>query len=130
VNILLTGGAGYIGSHTAVALSEAGNEVVLLDNFCNSKKSVLERLQKILGKPLPCVEGDVRDTKLITKALKDYKIDAVIHFAGLKAVGESVANPILYYANNVQGSISLLQAMQKIGVKTCGVSLCRFKARH
>lgn len=118
MNILLTGGAGYIGSHTAVVLSQAGHEVVLLDNFCNSRKSVLERLQMILGKTLPCVEGDVRDTALVTKALQDYKIDAVIHFAGLKAVGESVANPVLYYANNVQGSISLLQAMQKLGVKT------------
>ncbi len=118
MNILLTGGAGYIGSHTAVVLAEAGHEVVLLDNFCNSKKSVLDRLEKILGKVLPCVEGDVRDTALLAKTLQDYKIDAVIHFAGLKAVGESVANPVLYYANNVQGSISLLQAMQKVGVKT------------
>lgn len=118
MNILLTGGAGYIGSHTAVVLSQAGHEVVLLDNFCNSKKSVLERLQKILGRELPCVEGDVRDTALVAKTLQDYKIDAVIHFAGLKAVGESVNNPILYYSNNVQGSISLLQAMQKANVKT------------
>jgi UDP-glucose 4-epimerase len=118
VNILLTGGAGYIGSHTAVVLSQAGHEVVLLDNFCNSKKSVLERLQKILGKALPCVEGDVRVTALVTKVLQDYKIDAVIHFAGLKSVGESVTNPVLYYANNVQGSISLLQAMEKVDVKT------------
>ena len=118
MNILLTGGAGYIGSHTAVVLSQAGHEVVLLDNFCNSRKSVLERLQKILGKVLPCVEGDVRDTALVTKTLQDYKIDAVIHFAGLKAVGESVEKPIEYYANNVQGSISLLKAMQLTNVKT------------
>lgn len=118
MNILLTGGAGYIGSHTAVVLSQAGHEVVLLDNFCNSSPSVLERLQKILGKALPCVEADVRNTDAVEKVLREYKIDAVIHFAGLKAVGESVANPVLYYANNVQGSISLLQAMQKVGVKT------------
>ena len=118
MNILLTGGAGYIGSHTAVVLSQAGHEVVLLDNFCNSRKSVLEQLQKILGKTLPCVEADLRDTDVVEKVLRDYKIDAVIHFAGLKAVSESVVNPILYYANNVQGSISLLQAMQKVGVKT------------
>ncbi len=117
MNILLTGGAGYIGSHTAVVLSQAGYEVVLLDNFCNSRKSVLERLQKILGKALPCVEGDVRDTTLVTKNLKDYKIDAVIHFAGLKAVGESVEKPIEYYANNVQGTISLLEAMKSTNVK-------------
>jgi len=118
VNILLTGGAGYIGSHTAVVLSQAGHEVVLLDNFCNSRKSVLERLQKILGKALPCVEGDVRNTALVTKTLQDYKIDAVIHFAGLKAVGESVEKPIEYYANNVQGTISLLEAMKSTNVKT------------
>ena len=118
MNILLTGGAGYIGSHTAVVLSEVGHEVVLLDNFCNSSPSVLERLQKILGRALPCIEADVRDTDVVEKVLHEYRIDAVIHFAGLKAVSESVANPILYYANNVQGSISLLQAMQKVGVKT------------
>lgn len=118
MNILLTGGAGYIGSHTAVVLSEAGYEVVLMDNFCNSKKNVLEQLQKIIGKPLPCVEGDVRDTEKIIKVLRDYKIAAVIHLAGLKSVTESVTNPILYYSNNVQGSISLLQGMQEVGVKT------------
>ena len=118
MNILLTGGAGYIGSHTAVVLSQAGHEVVLLDNFCNSNPSVLERLQKILGKALPCIEADVRDTDVIEKVLCKYKINAVIHFAGLKAVGESVTNPVLYYANNVQGSISLLQAMQKVSIKT------------
>ena len=112
MNILLTGGAGYIGSHTAVVLSQEGHEVVLLDNFCNSRKSVLERLQEILGKALPCVEGDVRDTPLVAKILQDYKIDAVIHFAGLKAVGESFERPIEYYANNVQGTISLLEAMK------------------
>lgn len=118
MNILLTGGAGYIGSHTAVVLSQNGHEVVLLDNFCNSRKSVLGRLQEILGKSLPCIEGDVRDTALVTKALQDYKIDAVIHFAGLKAVGESVERPIEYYANNVQGTISLLKAMQSANLKT------------
>lgn len=118
MNILLTGGAGYIGSHTAVVLSQAGHEVVLLDNFCNSRKSVLERLQKILGKALLCIEGDVRDTALVAKTLQDYKIDAVIHFAGLKAVGESVEKSIEYYANNVQGTISLLEAMKSTNVKT------------
>jgi UDP-glucose 4-epimerase len=118
VNILLTGGAGYIGSHTAVVLSQAGYEVVLLDNFCNSRKSVLERLQKILGKTLTCVEGDVRDIALVTKTLQDYKIDAVIHFAGLKAVCESTEKPIEYYANNVQGTISLLETMKSTNVKT------------
>lgn len=118
MNILLTGGAGYIGSHTAVVLSQAGHEVVLVDNFCNSRKSVLERLQKILGKELPCFEGDVRDTALVTKILQDCKINAVIHFAGLKAVGESIQKPIEYYSNNVQGTVSLLEAMKKNNVKT------------
>jgi len=118
VNILLTGGAGYIGSHTAVVLSQAGHKVALLDNFCNSNPSALERLQKILGKALPYIDADVRDTDVVEKVLREYKIDAVIHFAGLKAVAESVADPVLYYANNVQGSISLLQAMQRVGIKT------------
>jgi UDP-glucose 4-epimerase len=118
VNILLTGGTGYIGSHTAVVLSQAGHEVVLLDNFCNSSPSVLDRLEKILGKALPCIEADVRETEVVEKVLREYKIDAVIHFAGLKAVGESNAKPVEYYANNVQGTISLLLAMSAVGVKT------------
>jgi UDP-glucose 4-epimerase len=118
VNILLTGGAGYIGSHAAVALSQAGHEVVLIDNFCNSKKNVLESLQNILGKKLQCIEGDIRNTQLLINVMLNHHIDAVIHFAGLKAVGESVANPILYFANNVQGTISLLQAMQQLKIKT------------
>lgn len=118
MNILLTGGAGYIGSHTAVALSEAGHEVILLDNFCNSSESVLNRLEKILGKPIVCIDADIRDTQIVEKALYEYQIDAVIHFAGLKAVGESVEMPIEYYANNVQGTISLLEAMKLTKVKT------------
>lgn len=118
MNILLTGGAGYIGSHTAVVLSQTGHEVVLLDNFRNSRRSVLDRLNKILGKELPCIEGDVRDTALVTRVLQDYKIDAIIHFAGLKAVAESVEKPIDYYANNVQGTISLLEAMKSADIKT------------
>lgn len=117
MNVLLTGGAGYIGSHTAVVLSQHCHQVVLLDNFCNSRKNILDRMQKILGKVLPCVEGDVRNTTLVAKVLQDYKIDCVIHFAGLKAVGESVQIPIQYYANNVQGSISLLEAMKSTNVK-------------
>ena len=111
MNILLTGGAGYIGSHAAVVLTEAGHQVVILDNFCNSHRSVLERLAKILGKAVPCVEGDIRDTALVKKVLKDYQIDAVMHFAGLKAVGESVQKTIENFDNNVGGSISLLKAM-------------------
>lgn len=118
MNILLTGGAGYIGSHAAVVLTEAGHQVVILDNFCNSQRSVLERLAKILGKTVPCVEGDIRDTALVKKVLKDYHIDAVMHFAGLKAVGESVQNPIDYFDNNVAGTISLLNAMCATNIKT------------
>lgn len=117
LNILLTGGAGYIGSHTAVVLSQAGHQVVLLDNFCNSQKEVLDRLNAILGKSPTCVEGDVRDTALVTSALRQYDVDAVMHFAGLKSVSESVQDPVKYYANNVQGSISVLQAMQEVGIK-------------
>jgi len=118
MRILLTGGAGYIGSHTAVVLTEAGHDVVILDNFCNSRKSVLGRLKKIVGKSLPCIEGDVRDTSLVSMVLQDFKIEGVIHFAGLKAVGESVEKPIEYYANNVQGTISLLQGMKLANLKT------------
>ena len=117
MNILLTGGAGYIGSHTAVVLFQSGHEVVLLDNFCNSNPGVLERLQKILGQAPPCIEADVRNTDVVEKVLREHKIDAVIHFAGLKAVGESNEKPIEYYANNVQGTISLLEAMKSSNVK-------------
>jgi UDP-glucose 4-epimerase len=116
--VLLTGGMGYIGSHTAVVLAEAGHEVVLFDNLCNSKVSVLDRLETIIGKRLPFIEGDVRDTDKLEGALKARKIDAVIHFAGLKAVGESVEKPIDYYDNNVTGSISLLKAMRVADAKT------------
>ena len=118
MNILLTGGAGYIGSHTAIVLIQAGHEVVLLDNFCNSDPSVLERLTKIIGKPVSCIEGDVRDIDLVEKVLREYQVDAVIHFAGLKSVAESATDPILYYENNVCGSVSLIKAMQNADVKT------------
>ena len=117
MNILLTGGVGYIGSHTAVVMLQAGNRVVLLDNYCNSRPQVGDRLAQIVGQALPQVECDVRDTARLTEILRQYAIEAVIHFAGLKAVGESVAQPIAYYANNVQGTISLLQAMAAAGVK-------------
>ncbi|OYY51376.1 MAG: UDP-glucose 4-epimerase GalE, partial [Polynucleobacter sp. 24-46-87] len=118
MNILLTGGAGYIGSHTAVVLSQAGHQVVLLDNFCNSQKKVLDQLKSILSKSLACVDGDVRDTALVARLLRQFDIDAVMHFAGLKSVSESVQDPVKYYANNIQGSISVLQAMQEVGIKT------------
>jgi len=100
-----------------VVFAQAGHQVVILDNLCNSDRGVLGRLTKILGKAIPFVEGDVRDTALLEKTLKDFKIDAVIHFAGLKAVGESVSDPLKYFDNNVAGSISLLLAMQSAGVR-------------
>ena len=118
MNILLTGGTGYLGSHTAVVLAQSGHEVTLLDNLSNSDASVVDRVSQILGKRVPFVRGDVRDTALTREALKTYAIDAVVHFAGLKAVGESVARPVDYYSNNVQGTINLLQAMQAESVKS------------
>ena len=117
-NVLLTGGAGYIGSHTAVALAAAGHRVVVYDNFSNSEPAAVQRLAQVLGAPVVVIEGDVRDTALLQRTLLEQKIDAVIHFAGLKAVGESVLKPVDYYANNVQGAISLLQAMQGAGCTT------------
>ena len=116
MNILLTGGTGYIGSHTAVALLEQGHKVLLFDNLCNSRHQVVDRVQRISGKNVAFVQGDMRDTALLTQTLRAFEADAVIHFAGLKAVGESVKEPIAYFANNVQGSISLLQAMQQCDV--------------
>jgi len=112
MNVLLTGGAGYIGSHTAVVLAAAGHRVVVYDNFSNSDRAALGRLEQILGKPVAVTEGDMRNTELLQRTLIEQNINAVIHFAGLKAVGESVSQPVDYYANNVQGAISLLQAMQ------------------
>ena len=118
MNVLLTGGTGYIGSHTSVVLSQLGHQVVLYDNLSNSSDSVLEELTQITGQQISFVKGDVRDTELLKGTLTAHHIDAVIHFAGLKAVGESVEKPVDYYANNVQGTISLLQAMQTAQVKT------------
>ena len=117
MRVLLTGGTGYIGSHTAVVLSQLGHQVVLYDNLSNSSDTVHGKLEHITGQRIPFVKGDVRDTQLLTATLADHRIDAVIHFAGLKAVGESVEKPVDYYANNVQGTISLLQAMQSVNIK-------------
>ena len=117
MNILLTGGTGYIASHTAVVLTNAGHKVVLYDNLVNSNASVVSKLEKITGVILPFVKGDIRDTALLTSTLKSYSVEAVIHFAGLKAVGESVQNPLEYYENNVGGTISLLTAMTEVGIK-------------
>ena len=117
MNILLTGGAGYIGSHTAVVLSQSGHHVTLFDNLSNSQRNVADRLQTITGLPINFIEGDVRDTQLLSHTLKKEAIQAVIHFAGLKAVGDSVKNPIDYYSVNVQGSISLVSAMKSQSIK-------------
>jgi UDP-glucose 4-epimerase len=118
LNILLTGGTGYIGSHAAVVLAQAGHQVVLYDNLCNSKYTVVERLAQITGQQLPFIEGDIRDTQLLTTTLKKYQIEAVMHFAGLKAVAESAQKPLAYFNNNVLGTISLLRAMQIGNIKT------------
>lgn len=118
MNVLLTGGTGYIGSHAAIVLMQMGHQVVLYDNLSNSSDGVLEKLAQITKKNIPFFQGDVRDTPLISSTLSKHDIDAVVHFAGLKAVGESVEKPVDYFANNVQGAISLLQAMQTQNVKT------------
>lgn len=117
MTILVTGGAGYIGSHTAVELLNAGHEVVVVDNFCNSSAESVKRVQKITGKSVKLYEGDVRDAELLRKIFDENKIDSVIHFAGLKAVGESCAKPIEYYDNNLTGTLVLLDAMREHGVK-------------
>ena len=116
--ILVTGGAGFIGSHTCVALAQAGLPFVMLDNFSNSRRSVLERMERIIGTAPVCIEGDVRDATLLAQVLAQYPIQSVIHFAALKAVGESVAAPLRYYDNNVAGTITLLQAMRQAGVRS------------
>jgi len=116
--ILVTGGAGYIGSHTGVALAAAGQPYVVLDNFSNSRRSVLERVGRITGVVPQCIEGDVRDAALLDSVFANYPITAVMHFAGLKAVGESVREPLRYYDNNVVGTVSLLRAMQRARVHT------------
>ena len=115
--LLVTGGAGYIGSHTAVALLGAGHEVVSLDNYSNSSPRALQRVQRIAGRPLTAVEGDVRDAALLARLFGEHAFDGVIHFAALKAVGESVAKPLAYYDNNVGGTLALLQAMQSAAVR-------------
>jgi UDP-glucose 4-epimerase len=118
MSILLTGGAGYIGSHTYVALVEAGYSPVILDNFSNSQPAVLERLERITGRPVVCERGDVLDTAWVAEVLRRHQIEGVIHFAGDKAVGESVAKPLKYYRNNLGGAVSLMQAMEAAGCAT------------
>ena len=117
MRVLVTGGSGYIGSHTCVQLLQQGHEVVILDNLCNSKRSVLPVIERLGGKEATFIEGDIRNEALMTEILHDHAIEAVIHFAGLKAVGESVAKPLEYYDNNVTGTLKLVSAMRAAGVK-------------
>ena len=115
--ILVTGGAGYIGSHTCIALHEAGYDIVVYDNLSNSSREAIERVSKLIDQPIDFVKGDIRDTDLLKQVFAEHQFFGVIHFAGLKAVGESVAKPLLYYNNNVSGTIALLEVMREADVK-------------
>ena len=117
MKILVTGGTGYIGSHTCVELLKNGYEVIIIDNLCNSKKEVVDNIEKITNKQVQFVEGDVRDKDLLRTIFKNNKIAAVIHFAGLKAVGESVEKPLLYYQNNLDSTLNLCEIMNEFNVK-------------
>jgi len=115
--VLVTGGAGYIGSHTMVELAAAGHDVVCFDNFCNSSPEAVRRVERITGRQITLVEGDIRDREALDHLLGRRPIDRVVHFAALKAVGESVARPLAYYENNVAGTLTLLAACQSAGVR-------------
>ena len=115
--ILVTGGAGYIGSHTCVELIEAGYDVLVLDNLSNSSRESIHRVEQLTGKSISFIEGDVRNGDILNVLFNTHPIDAVIHFAGLKSVGESCENPIFYYENNIECTLKLIQAMQDAGVK-------------
>ena len=117
MSILVTGGAGYIGSHTCVELLQAGYDICVVDNLSNSKKKSLERVQEITGKIFPFYKVDLLDEEALNDIFRNEQIDAVLHFAGLKAVGESVAMPLAYYHNNITGTLILCRIMQKYGVK-------------
>lgn len=117
MSILVTGGAGFIGSHTVVELLESGNDVVVVDNLCNSSKESLSRVEEITGKKVPFYEADILDKAALKKVFENEDIDSCIHFAGLKAVGESVAKPWLYYNNNIAGTLTLLDVMNEYNVK-------------
>jgi UDP-glucose 4-epimerase len=116
--ILVTGGAGYIGSHTCVELLTAGYEVVVIDNLDNSSPEALQRAEHLAGKPLRFYQADIRDQEALASIFSAHAVQAVVHFAGLKAVGESVAQPLLYYQNNIEGTLNLLAAMIEAGVRT------------
>lgn len=118
MKVLVTGGMGYIGSHTCIQMLEAGMQPIIVDNLVNSKVAVLDRIESITGKKLPFYQGDIRDEAFLDSVFEQNDIDAVIHFAGLKAVGESVVKPLEYYDNNVNGSLVLARSMRKAGVKS------------
>ncbi|MGF1681203.1 UDP-glucose 4-epimerase GalE [Photobacterium minamisatsumaniensis] len=118
MKVLVTGGMGYIGSHTCVQMIEAGLEPVILDNLCNSKDAVLTRINDLTGTTPVFYQGDIRDREILGQIFSEQKIDSVIHFAGLKAVGESVEKPLEYYDNNVHGTLMLVDAMQSAGVNS------------
>jgi UDP-glucose 4-epimerase len=115
--VLVTGGAGYIGSHTCIELLAAGFDLLVLDNFCNSHPLALKRVERIARRPVALVRGDIRDRPLLDGLFREHAVSAVVHFAGLKAVGESVQQPLRYYDNNVGGTVHLLEAMAAAGVK-------------
>jgi UDP-glucose 4-epimerase len=117
MNVLVTGGAGYIGSHTVIELIKEGHHVVIVDNFSNSSPVVLDRLETITGQAVECHELDVTDHQALAKVFADHKFDAAIHFAGLKAVGESVSQPLRYYRNNIDSTLTLCDVMTEYGVK-------------
>ena len=117
MKILLTGGTGYIGSHTAVVLMQAGHDIVLYDNLSNSSASVVDKLQTIMGRRPEFVAGDIRDYSGLKRVCETHRVEAVVHFAGLKAVGESVAKPIDYYDNNVSGTVCLLKVLRDTGIR-------------
>jgi UDP-glucose 4-epimerase len=116
-HVLVTGGAGFIGSHTLIELASAGHKLLCLDNFCNSSAEVLQRVEKLINAPVPFIEGDIRDRAMLDDLFAKHAIDAVIHFAALKAVGESMEKPLDYFENNIGGAMTLLRAMETAGVK-------------
>ena len=120
--ILVTGGAGYVGSHLCVALAEAGLPFLILDNFSNARRSVLQRLEKILGFTPPCIDADVRDTAMLEQLFDEQHFDAVIHSAFLTSSADAAREPLRYYDNNVSGTVGLLRVMQAAGIRNLIVS--------
>jgi UDP-glucose 4-epimerase len=127
--VLVTGGAGYIGSHTCVELLDAGYDVLVFDNLSNASSQSLERIEQITSKKVSFIEGDIRNKGKLQEIFQNYAIDSVIHFAGLKAVGESISKPLEYYDNNINGTLVLLETMQQYGCKKSFLALqLRFTA--